>query len=424
MGKTIAEKIIASHCKRNDFVPGELISASVDCLISNEINSNITFHDFEKLENSRIFDKEKIVIVPDHYAPNKDVKAAEQCKYVREFCKNQKLPYYYEVGRMGIEHVLFHEEGFVGPGDFIVGIDSHSCTHGAMGAFSIGCSSTDMLSVMTLGELWIRVPETMKITFKGKLLPDVGGKDLILYVIKLLGLEGARYKVIEFYGDAISSLSMDNRFSLCNMAVECGAKSAIIPPDTVTLEYANSHCRRQFVPVYADRDAEYADEIEIDISELQPQVAAPDNPANVYSVEELCVSPYIRVDQVVVGSCTNGRLDDIRVCANMLRSNKVHADTRMIVIPGSQLVYKQCLREGLFDIIVNAGAAISTPTCGPCLGGHMGILAENEVCVSTTNRNFPGRMGHIDSKVYLSGPAVATASAIMGRIAAPREVNL
>ena len=419
MGHTIAEKIMASHCEKSDVYPGEIISAKVDCLISNEINSNITFRDYESLENAHIFDKEKIVIVPDHYAPNKDIKAAQQCKYVRDFCHAHELPHYYEVGRMGIEHVFFHERGFVAPGELIVGIDSHSCTHGALGALSVGGASTDMLSVMTLGELWLKVPETIKIVFEGKLPEGIVGKDLILLVLKTLGLEGARYKVIEFYGEALKQLSMDSRFTLCNMAVECGAKSAIIPPDEITFEYADAHCKRAYSPVYADDDAEYSEIISLDVSGLTPLVAAPDNPANVKTVAEL---GKIQVDQVFVGSCTNGRIEDMRICAEILAGRSVNDNVRMIIIPGSQEVYRQAVSEGLVDIFVNAGAAVSTPTCGPCLGGHMGILAENEICVSTTNRNFPGRMGHVSSKIYLSGPGVAAASAVTGYISLPAEV--
>ncbi len=424
MGMTIAEKIMAAHCGLEKVVPGQLVSAHVDCLISNEVNSAITFSDFEKLENARIVDPEHLVIVPDHYAPNKDIKAAQQCKYVRDFCRKYKLPHYYEVGRMGIEHVFFHEKGFVAPGELLVGIDSHSCTHGAMGALAVGGASTDQLSVMALGKLWMRVPETIKIHFSGHLPEGIVGKDLILLTLQKLGLEGARYKAIEFCGEAIHQMSMDSRFTLCNMAVECGAKAALIPPDEVTLAYAAERCNREFTPVYADEDAIYEQEYDFDVSELTPLTAAPHSPANVHAVKDvIACEGELPVDQVFVGSCTNGRLEDMRIVAEILKRRKVHPNVRLIVIPGSQEVWLTAMHEGLFDIMIEAGAAVSTPTCGPCLGGHMGVLAQGERCVSTTNRNFPGRMGHQDSEIYLTGPAVAAASAVLGRLALPEEVQ-
>lgn len=424
MGMTITEKIMAAHCDLEKVVPGQLISARVDCMISNEVNSAITFSDFERLENARIADPQHVVIVPDHYAPNKDVKAAQQCKYVRDFCHRHQLPHYYEVGRMGIEHVFFHEKGFAAPGELLVGIDSHSCTHGAMGALAIGGASTDQLSVMTLGKLWMRVPETIKISFTGSLPGGIVGKDLILLTLQKLGLEGARYKALEFYGEAIHQLSMDSRFTLCNMAVECGAKAAIIPPDERTLAYAAERCKREFHPVYADDDAEYEQEYSFDVSNLTPLAAAPHSPANVHAVKDIIAREgELPVDQAFVGSCTNGRMEDMRIVAKILKGRKIHPNVRMIVIPGSQEVWLTSLREGLFDIMIEAGAAVSTPTCGPCLGGHMGVLAQGERCISTTNRNFPGRMGHPDSEIYLTGPAVATASAVLGRLALPEEVR-
>ena len=404
-------------------MPGEMIYAKVDRLITNEINAAMCFHDYDRLENASIYDKERIVVVPDHYAPNKDVKSAEQCKVVREFCKREKLPYYYEVGKMGIEHVLFHEKGFVAPGELIIGVDSHSCTHGAMGAFAAGVASTDMLCVMTLGELWLRVPETVKIVFRGDLPDGVGGKDLILYTLGKIGLEGARYKAIEFYGEAVSQLSMDSRFTLCNMAVEAGAKTAIVPPDEKTLAYARERCDRPFTPVYADDDASYETVYEWDAADLTPQVALPHSPDNVRPVRDVTAEREIGVDQVFVGSCTNGRMEDMRIAAGILRGRHVHEGVRMIVIPGSQEVYLNAVKEGLVADLVEAGAVVSTPTCGPCLGGHMGILASGERCVSTTNRNFAGRMGHITSEVYLTGPAVAAATAVLGRLGLPEEVK-
>ncbi|HIS49491.1 MAG TPA: 3-isopropylmalate dehydratase large subunit [Candidatus Gallacutalibacter pullistercoris] len=423
MGMTIAEKIMAAHCEEKEVRPGQLVFVSVDRLISNEVNSAIAFSDFERLKNGRMAAPERLIIVPDHYAPNKDIKAAEQCKYVREFCHKHGLQHYYEVGRMGIEHVFFHEKGFAAPGELLVGIDSHSCTHGAMGAFAVGGASTDQLSVMTLGKLWMRVPETIRIRFSGRLPEGIVGKDLILLTIRKLGLEGARYKAIEFYGEAIHELSMDSRFTLCNMAVECGAKAAIIPPDETTLAYATERCARPFTPIYADPDAHYEQEYDFDISNLSPLTAVPHSPDNVHAVRDVIVRQgEVPVDQVFLGSCTNGRMEDMRIAASILRGHKIHPKVRMIIIPGSQEVWLTALREGLFDIFIQAGAAVSTPTCGPCLGGHMGVLAQGERCISTTNRNFPGRMGHPDSEIYLTGPAVAAASAVMGRLALPEEV--
>ncbi len=418
MGATISEKILAAHAGREKVSPGEIIFARVDCLISNEINAAMCFHEYDKLENASIYDKEKLVIVPDHYAPNKDIASAGQCKAVREFCRREALPHYYEVGRMGIEHVLLHEKGYVAPGELIIGVDSHSCTHGAMGAFATGVASTDMLCVMTLGEIWLRVPETIRITFEGELPDGIGGKDLILYTIGKLGLEGARYKALEFYGKAVESLSMDSRFAMCNMAVECGAKTAIIPADQETIAYAKERCSRPFTPVYADKDAAYEAEYVWNISNLTPQVAKPHTPDNVCPAEEL-EGDHIVIDQVFVGSCTNGRMEDMRITAQILKGRKVAENVRMIVIPGSQEVYLEAMREGLLEIMVEAGAVVSTPTCGPCVGGHMGLLAAGEICVSTSNRNFEGRMGHVESQVYLSGPAVAAASAVAGYLTVP-----
>lgn len=423
MGMTIAEKIMAAHCGQKKVSPGQLVFVSVDRLISNEVNSAIAFSDFERLKNGRMAAAERLVIVPDHYAPNKDIKSAEQCKYVRDFCHRHGLQHYYEVGRMGIEHVFFHEKGFAAPGELLVGIDSHSCTHGAMGAFAVGGASTDQLSVMALGKLWMRVPETIRIHFSGRLPDGIVGKDLILFTIRKLGLEGARYKAIEFYGDAIHGLSMDSRFTLCNMAVECGAKAAIIPPDEMTLAYAAERCGRSFTPVYADQDARYEQDYDFDISNLSPLTAAPHSPDNVHAVRDVIAQQgELPIDQVFLGSCTNGRMEDMRIAAGILRGHKIHPNVRMIIIPGSQEVWLTALREGLFDIFVEAGAAVSTPTCGPCLGGHMGVLAQGERCISTTNRNFPGRMGHPESEIYLTGPSVAAASAVMGRLALPEEV--
>jgi 3-isopropylmalate/(R)-2-methylmalate dehydratase large subunit len=423
MGYTISQKILAAHCGRNHVSPGEIINAKVDRLIAGEINALICIKDFSKLENPRIFDKESLIIVPDHYAPNKDVKSAEQCRVVREFCKRHEIPYYYEVGRMGIEHVLMHEKGFVAPGELIAGADSHACTHGALGAFGTGVASTDMLSVMTLGELWLRVPETIKITFQSDLPLGVYGKDLILYTLRKIGMEGARYKAVEFYGEAVSQLSMDSRFTLCNMAVECGAKTAIIPPDEKSMAYAKARCHRDFTPVYADEDAQYSEEYIWDAGNIKPLVALPHAPDNVVPVDELVREKKIPIHQAFIGSCTNGRMEDLRIAADILKGRRVHPDVRLIVIPGSQEVYLSAIKEGLLQTLVEAGAAVSTPTCGPCLGGHMGVLAAGERCVSTSNRNFQGRMGHLDSEVYLTGVPAAAASAVLGRLALPVELS-
>jgi 3-isopropylmalate/(R)-2-methylmalate dehydratase large subunit len=422
-GQTISQKILAAHCGRDRVLPGEIVNARIDRLISGEINALVCIKDFDRLENVRLFDKESLIIVPDHYAPNKDVKSAEQCRVVREFCKKHEIPHYYEVGRMGIEHVLMHEKGFVAPGELIAGADSHSCTHGALGAFATGVASTDMLSIMTLGELWLRVPETIKITFRGQLPRGVYGKDLILHILGGIGMEGARYKAIEFYGEAVSQLSMDSRFTLCNMAVECGAKTAIIPPDEKSLGYAKKRCHRDFTPVHADEDAQYSEEYVWDASNIKPQVALPHAPDNVVPVDEIIKKKTLPIHQVFIGSCTNGRMEDLRIAADVLKDRRVHSDVRLIVIPGSQEVYLDAMKEGLLQILVEAGAAVSTPTCGPCLGGHMGVLAAGERCVSTSNRNFQGRMGHLDSEVYLAGVPVAAASAVLGRLALPEELS-
>ncbi len=423
MGYTMAQKILATHCGRDSVIPGEIVHVKADYVVSNEVNAAMCFNDFNRLENARFYDKERIVVVPDHYAPNKDIGSAEQCKLVRLFCRQHEFPHYYEVGQMGIEHVIMHEKGFVAPGEVIAGVDSHACTYGALGAFSAGIASTDMLYAITLGEIWLKVPETIKITFKGKLPKGVGGKDLILYTIGKLGMDGARYKVIEFYGDAIGQLSMDSRFSLCNMTIEAGAKCALMPPDELALAYAKARCKRAFVPVYADADASYIEEYEWDISQLTPQVAIPPEPDRVYPVSEVIKDKEIPIEQSFIGSCTNGRLEDLRVAADIMRGNRVHHNVRFIVIPGSQEIYMNALKEGIIETLVESGAVFSTPTCGPCVGGHMGLLASGERCVSTANRNFPGRMGHVESEIYLTGPAVAAASAILGRLGLPEEVK-
>ncbi len=424
MGYTMAQKIIASHCGKEDVVPGEIVVCKTDYIVAGEASAHMCFVEFEKLENPSMFDKEKLVIVPDHTSPAPTIANAMQNKEIRLFCRKHELPHYYEVGQMGIEHVIMPEKGFVAPGELICGCDSHSCTYGALGAFAPGISSTDMLLGMTLGEMWLKVPETIKITFRGKLPPYISGKDLILYTLGQIGMDGARYKVIEFCGDPVYELPMEGRFTLCNMAIEAGAKSAIIPPDEVALNYAKERCQRPFTPVYPDADAVYVEEYEWDISSLEPQVAIPPEPDRVFSVREAIKKKGdIYINQGFIGSCTNGRLDDLRVAARILDGKRVNPEVRLIVIPGSQEVYMNALKEGIIEKLIAAGAAVSTPTCGPCVGAHMGLLAKGEVCVSSSNRNFPGRMGHFESEVYLASPAVVAASAILGKLAVPEEVK-
>jgi 3-isopropylmalate/(R)-2-methylmalate dehydratase large subunit len=367
----------------------------------------------------RVFDASKVVVVPDHFVPNKDIKAAEICQEVRRFAEAQALTNYFEVGRMGIEHVLLPEQGLVAPGDLVVGADSHTCTYGALGAFATGMGSTDIAAAMATGRTWLKVPESIRFVYRGKLGPWVGGKDLILYTIGKIGVDGALYQAMEFTGPAIGELSMDGRFTMANMAIEAGGKAGLFPVDEKTLAYVSGRVKRPYQVFQSDPDAQYADVIDIDVSQIEPQVSFPHLPENARAARE---AGNIPIDQVVIGSCTNGRLGDLEVAAKILRGRKVHPKVRCIVIPGTQQVYLDALRQGLMEVFVEAGAVVSTPTCGPCLGGYMGILAGGERAVSTTNRNFRGRMGHFDSEVYLAGPAVAAASAVAGRVAAPEEV--
>ena len=420
MGMTITEKILAAHAGREEVSPGEIVNCRVDLVLANDITAPLAIEAFREVGAKRVFDREKVVLVPDHFAPNKDIRSAEQCKLLREFAREQGIVHYYEVGRMGIEHALLPELGLVKPGDLALGADSHTCTYGALGAFSTGVGSTDAAAAMITGEIWLRVPESMKFIYYGKLPPWVGGKDLILFTIGEIGVEGARYRAMEFTGETISELGMDGRFTMANMAIEAGAKNGIFPPDEVTLRYGEGRWRGEVRIYQSDPDANYVEIKEYDVSELQPQVACPPSPGNVKGVRDLSG---VEIDQVVIGSCTNGRLDDLREAARILKGRKVAPYVRLIVIPATQNVYLQALREGLIEVFIEAGAAVSTPTCGPCLGGHMGVLAEGERAVATTNRNFVGRMGHKGSEVYLSNPAVAAASAILGRIAHPEEVR-
>lgn len=418
MGLTLAEKIIAAHAD-GAVRAGEFVEAWVDVILANDITAPIAIREFARLGVDRVFDPEMIVLVPDHFAPNKDIKSATQCQVMRSFAHEQGISHYFEVGRMGIEHVLLPERGLVLPGDVVIGADSHTCTYGALGAFATGMGSTDIAVAMATGRIWMRVPETIRIVYEGKLQPWVGGKDLILYTIGKIGVGGALYKAIEFTGPTIDELSLAGRFTMANMAIEAGAKAGLFLVDDKTRAYVDARKVRDYAIYAPDPDAEYARTINIDASAIESQVAFPYLPENSRPVSEVGDVP---IDQAVIGSCTNGRLEDLRVAAQVLRGRRVDPRVRCIVIPGSQKVYLDALREGLIEEFIAAGAAVSTPTCGPCLGGHMGVLAAGERAVSTTNRNFRGRMGHPDSEVYLAGPAVAAASAVAGRIVGPKEV--
>lgn len=420
MGMTITEKILADHAGLKEVVPGQLITGKLDLALANDITGPVAIQEFAKFNMDKVWDPSKIALVPDHFTPNKDIASAELSKSLRLFARDQKIVHYWEQGRVGIEHCLLPEQGVTLPGDVIIGADSHTCTYGALGAFATGVGSTDLAAGLATGEAWFRVPESMKFVFKGQnFQPWVGGKDLILYTIGKIGVDGARYRAMEFAGEGIEALSMDNRFTICNMAIEAGAKNGIIAPDDKTLAYVKERAERPFKIYQSDPDAQYAEVYEFNIEDIPLQVAFPHLPENAKSVEE---ARGIRIDQVVIGSCTNGRLEDLRIAAEILRGKSVHRDIRLIVISGTQNIYKQAMKEGLIDIFIDAGAVVSTPTCGPCLGGYMGILAKGERALSTTNRNFVGRMGHPESEVYLSGPAVAAASAVKGEIVHPQEV--
>jgi 3-isopropylmalate/(R)-2-methylmalate dehydratase large subunit len=416
----MAEKILAKAAGKKEVFPGELINARIDMALGNDITAPVAISEFGKIGVKRVFDKERIALIPDHFTPNKDIQSAEQVKLMRRFARQQEIVHYYEVGRMGVEHALLPELGLVLPGEVVVGADSHTCTYGALGAFATGVGSTDLAAVMATGELWFKVPPTIRIVFQGRLSPWVSGKDLILYTIGQLGVDGARYAALEFTGPVISELNMDARFSISNMAIEAGAKAGLIPPDDVTRQYLEGRASRSYEIVLGDEDAPVLQEFNWDVENLEPQVSAPFSPANARPVSHVAGT---EIDQVVIGSCTNGRIEDLRQAAALLKGRKVHPRVRLIIIPATQAVYLQAMREGLLEIFAEAEAAISTPTCGPCLGGHMGILAEGEVAVATTNRNFVGRMGHRQSQVYLAGPAVAAASAVAGVIAHPRELG-
>ena len=419
MGQTIAEKIIQNHCDKKNIKRGDLISARVDFAFANDITGPLAIDVFNKIGVGKVFDRDKITFIPDHFTPNKDIKSAEQAKIIKEFSYYQKLTHYFEVGQSGIEHALLPEKGLVLPGQLIVGADSHTPTSGALGAMAIGVGSTDLGAVLALGEVWLKVPETIKFIYNGKLNKWVGGKDLILYTISKIGVNGANYKVMEFSGEVIRQLSMDNRFSMCNMAIEAGGKSGIIEADEITLDYLKGRTKETFQLVKSDPDAEYEKVIEYNVANIEPQVAFPHLPDKGKPISEV---EEIRIDQAVIGSCTNGRIEDLRIAADILKNHKVNSRVRLLIIPATQQIYLQAMEEGLLKIFIEAGAVICPPTCGPCLGGHMGVLAKGEKAISTTNRNFVGRMGHTESEVYLSGPAVAAASSITGKISSPEEV--
>ncbi len=420
MGMTLTEKILARHAGKERVEPGELILARVDLALGNDVTSPIAIRAVRDLKIPEVFDRERIALVPDHFAPNKDIKSAEQVKMMREFAREYGIVNYFEVGRMGIEHVLLPDEGLVVPGDLVVGADSHTCTYGALGAFSTGVGSTDLAAAMISGEVWLKVPESIRIVLSGAPGRWVEGKDVILHIIGRIGVDGALYRAMEYAGDGIAALPMAWRFTISNMAIEAGAKNGIFPFDGVTKAYADGRAKRPYAALAADPDARYAEEMEVDLSALEPQVAFPHLPENARPLSQV---GHVPVDQVVVGSCTNGRIEDLRSAASVLKGRRVKDGVRMIVIPATQQIWLQAMREGLFDVFVGAGAAVSTPTCGPCLGGHMGVLARGERAVATTNRNFVGRMGHPESEVYLANPAVAAASAVLGRIGGPDEIR-
>ena len=419
MGMTITEKILAAHSGKDRVEPGQLVNVKVDLALGNDITAPVAIREFEKIGVDQVFDRDRIALVPDHFVPNKDIKSAEQAKMMRGFARKYGITNYFEVGQMGIEHCLLPEQGLVGPGDLIIGADSHTCTYGGLGAFSTGVGSTDLAAAMALGETWLRVPESIKFIYHGEMPQWLTGKDLILYTIGKIGVDGALYMAMEFTGPAVEKMSMDGRLTMANMAVEAGAKNGIVPPDEITRKYVEGRAKRPFTFYASDPDAVYAQVHEFDVSKLEPAVAMPHLPENVKPVSE---AAGIGIDQAVIGSCTNGRMEDLREAARVLKGKKVNSNVRLIIIPGTQDIYRQAMREGLFEVFLDSGAVISTPTCGPCLGGYMGILAEGERSISTTNRNFVGRMGHTGSEVYLSSPSVAAASAILGRIAAPWEV--
>lgn len=419
MGMTMTQKILAAHAGLESVTAGQLIMADLDLVLGNDITSPVAIHEIEKMKVDGVFHKDKIALVMDHFAPNKDIKSAQHCKCVREFaCKNE-ISNYFDVGEMGIEHALLPEKGLTVAGDVIIGADSHTCTYGALGAFSTGVGSTDMAAGMATGQAWFKVPSAIKFNIVGKPAPWISGKDVILHIIGMIGVDGALYRSMEFVGEGIQYLSMDDRFTIANMAIEAGGKNGIFPVDDITREYMKEHSTRPFVEYTADEDAVYDEEYTIDLSTLKSTVAFPHLPENTRTIDEV---GDVKIDQVVIGSCTNGHISDLRIAAEIMKGKKVAKGMRVIIIPATQTIYLQAMEEGLLRTFIEAGAIVSTPTCGPCLGGYMGVMAEGERCVSTTNRNFVGRMGHVESEVYLASPAVAAASAITGKISGPAEV--
>ena len=419
MGMNMTEKILAKHAGLASVEPGQLITCKLDMVLANDVTAPPSIKEFEKIGRP-VFDRKKIALVPDHFTPNKDIKTAELAMIVRDFARKYDIENYFEIGRVGIEHVILPEKGIVAPGMLTIGADSHTCTYGAVNGFSTGVGTTDLAVAMATGEAWFKVPETIRVELTGKKPANICGKDVILTLIGMIGVDGALYKSLEFAGEGVAELSMTDRFTISNMAIEAGGKNGIFPFDDNTKKYVEGRVTKEYEPVTADADAKYCRTVTIDLSALKPVVAFPHLPGNTKRVADI---GEIKIDQVVIGSCTNGRLEDLEIAANILKGKKVHPQVRCIVIPGSQKVYLDAMKEGLLEIFVEAGAAVSTPTCGPCLGGYMGILASGERCVSTTNRNFRGRMGHVDSEVYLAGPFVAAASAVLGRIATPEEVK-
>lgn len=418
MGMTMSQKILAAHAGLEEVKAGQLIEADLDLVLGNDITSPVAINEMMKMDRKTVFDKDKIALVMDHFIPNKDIKSAENCKCCREFACRHEITNYFDVGDMGIEHALLPEKGLVVAGDAVIGADSHTCTYGALGAFSTGVGSTDMAAGMVTGKAWFKVPSAIKFQLVGKPAKWVSGKDVILHIIGMIGVDGALYKSMEFVGEGIRNLSMDDRFTICNMAIEAGGKNGIFPVDELAVEYMKEHSKREFTVYQADEDAEYDETYVIDLSELKPTVSFPHLPSNTRTIDQV---GEVKVDQAVIGSCTNGRIEDMRIAAEVLKGRKIAKGVRCIVIPATQSIYLQAMKEGLLEIFIEAGAVVSTPTCGPCLGGYMGILAAGERCISTTNRNFVGRMGHIDSEIYLSSPAVAAASALTGYITDPTK---
>ena len=419
MPMTISEKILAAHCGEKEVSPGQLINAKVDMALANDVTAPLAIEEFEKIGVNKVFDTGKIALIPDHFVPNKDIKSAQQALLMRNFARKQNIKHYYEIGCGGVEHALLPELGLVLPGEVIVGADSHTCTYGALGAFSTGVGSTDLAAAMATGECWFKVPESIKFIYKGKLNKWVGGKDLILYTIGDIGVDGALYKSMEFTGETIKSLPMSDRLTMANMAIEAGGKNGIIEPDDITIEYVETRAKHPYERYYSDKKAKYAEVKEYDVSLIEPQIAYPSLPSNTRPVSK---ASNVAIDQAFIGSCTNGRIEDLRIAAQILKGRKVHPYVRLIIIPATQNIYLEAVKEGLVEIFVKAGAVVSTPTCGPCLGGHMGILAAGEKAIATSNRNFVGRMGDVKSEVYLSNPAVAAASAVTGRITDPEMV--